>query len=470
MRSDPPTVPAELPIDEAVAKLAASGASCLVVVDAEDVPVGIVTERDVLTRVVPLAERGAPVATVATAPLKSVHPQDNLHQAIYKMRHAKLRHIPVLENSGQLVGVMSLVDALSVAAGQTLELIDMLSADDTLKSLKQVKQAQIDIAETLFDDGVHADDIQRALSDINLDLMHRAIDVCIASMASDGLGGPPVEFCVLIMGSAGRGESFLFPDQDNGFILDDYDDDRHTEIDGWFIELAERMTDMFNEMGFVYCPGYVMATNPLWRKTRTQWVEQLKLWIRRDNLNLARLGDIFFDFRAVWGREDFAQGLRRAIAELLPKQQRFLRDMYHEDAEGGVALGWFGRFVTVRSGEYKGKMNMKHQGLLPLIAPVRLMSLKHGITSTSTRRRLDKLHAGGVLEDDEHDYLKAAYRRLTNIVLRQQIADFRAGQQISYFVDPNSLSKRERDLLVDALKAVDRLRDRMKADLTGDIF
>jgi len=470
MRANPPTVVRTTSVGEAVARLAGSGASCVLVVDEAGFPVGIVTERDVVNRVAFAAETTAPVETVMTAPLKSVHPHDNLHQAIVKMRRAGLRHMPVLDDIGRATGVMSLTDALAVAASQTLELIDMLDADDTVEALKRVKQAQVAIADTLFADGVHADDIQQALSEINLDVMRRAIDICLDSMACDGFGEPPVDFCVLIMGSAGRAESFLFPDQDNGFILDDYADDRHTAIDGWFIELAQRMTDMLNELGFVYCPGNVMATNPLWRKTRSQWVEQLGLWIRRDSLVLARLGDIFFDFRSVFGREDFAQSLRRAIAELMPKQQRFLRDMYHEDAEGGVALGWFGRFVTVRSGEARGKMNLKHQGLLPLIAPVRLMALKHGIVATSTRQRLDALLRLKVLDADEHDYLRDAYRRLTDIVLRQQIADFRDGRKVGYFVDPDTLSKRERDILIDSLRSVERLRDRMKADLTGDIF
>ena len=39
-----------------------------------------------------------------------------------------------------------------------------------------------------------------------------------------------------------NGESFLFPDQDNGFILDKYPDDRHTSVDAYFIELARRVT------------------------------------------------------------------------------------------------------------------------------------------------------------------------------------------------------------------------------------
>ena len=470
MKTDPLMVPASASIGDAVASLAKSGASCLLVTDEQGLPVGLLTERDVVTRIALMDDRTGPVQRVMTAPIKSTYPHDNMHQAIVRMRQANVHQMPVLDDAGFAVGMLWLEDALEVAAGQTLTLIDMLAADDTVEGLRKIKQAQVDIADTLFADGVHADDIQQALSEINLDVMHRAVDISMQAMRDDGLGEPPVAFAVLVMGSAGRGESFLFPDQDNGFVLDDYPDDRHTEIDAWFIDLATRVTDMLNELGFVYCPGNVMATNPLWRKTRTQWRDQLKLWMGRDNLNLARLADIFFDFRPIHGRQDFVQELRRFIATLLPKQHRFLRSMYHDDAEGDVALGWFGRFVTVRSGDLKGKMNLKHQGLLPLIAPVRLLALQNGIVDTSTRKRMDALLEIGVLGADEHDYLSAAYRLLTDIVLRQQIRDFRAGNDVSYFVDPQTLTKRERDMLVDRLRAVDRLRGRIKADLTGDVF
>ena len=63
------------------------------------------------------------------------------------------------------------------------------------------------------------------------------------------MGAPPVPFCVIVMGSGGRGESYLYPDQDNGFILDDYPDDQHTELDAFFIKLAERMTRDLDMVG-----------------------------------------------------------------------------------------------------------------------------------------------------------------------------------------------------------------------------
>ena len=106
-------------------------------------------------------------------------------------------------------------------------------------------------------------EIQALITDINQGIHQRILETQLAAMKDAGWGEPPVLFTLLVMGSGGRGENFLFPDQDNGFILDDYPDAKHTAIDAFFIELAERMTRDLDTVGFPYCRGYVMATNPL---------------------------------------------------------------------------------------------------------------------------------------------------------------------------------------------------------------
>src|SRR6185436_9295277 len=106
--------------------------------------------------------------------------------------------------------------------------------------LAATKAAEANLAAELLDEGVAAPEIQRFLTDINCDLYRHLLDGALASMKDEGWGEPPVRFCALVMGSAGRGENFLDPDQDNGFILEDYPDDAHCAIDRFFVELAER--------------------------------------------------------------------------------------------------------------------------------------------------------------------------------------------------------------------------------------
>ena len=118
-------------------------------------------------------------------------------------------------------------------------------------------------------------ELQALLTEINFELHRRALVLAINGLAADGWGEPPVPFALIVMGSAGRGECLLAPDQDNGFILADYDDEAHARIDAYFVPLAERFTHLLDDIGFPLCLGNVMATNPVWRKRISEWRKQI---------------------------------------------------------------------------------------------------------------------------------------------------------------------------------------------------
>ena len=104
-----------------------------------------------------------------------------------------------------------------------------------------------------------ATDVLSLITYINNDIYRRVTCGILAEMD----GEAPVPFALIVMGSGGRGENFLYPDQDNGLILGDYPDADLDRIDGWFTEFADRMTLRMDAIGFPLCTGYVMATNPL---------------------------------------------------------------------------------------------------------------------------------------------------------------------------------------------------------------
>jgi signal-transduction protein with cAMP-binding, CBS, and nucleotidyltransferase domain len=273
------------------------------------------------------------------------------------------------------------------------------------------------------------------------------------------------------MGSGGRGESFLFPDQDNGFVLADYPDAVHDRIDPFFIELALRMTRQLDALGFPLCRGGVMAINPVWRKTASQWHVQLLGWIRRRNEVALQLCDVLFDFQGFYGETRLAEDLRAVILGLCRANPRFLRDMFGIQAEHRAGLGWFNRLLPSQDGpKHRGEVNLKYAGTLPLAEAVRLMALRRGIAETGTLARIDALAAIGDLDRDTSDHLRGAFDHITGLQLRQQIADFHARRPVGNFVDPEVLTARERDLLKDGFRAINTLRDRLKAELTGDVF
>lgn len=444
-------------------------ASCALVCDRSNRPHGIVTEQDIVRRLAFQLPPETPVSSIMTTPVVVVESSDYLFHAIAIMRRRGLRHIPVIDHDRAVAGMLALDEALTQISESTMELIDRLTHEATVEGLKKVKLAQIEVAEALFHDHVPVPEVQALLTEINRDIHARVVRRTLADLVSQGWGEPPVEFSLIIMGSGGRGENFLLPDQDNGFIIEDYPDEDHTSIDLYFLELADRMTKQLDEIGFPLCRGNIMATNPVWRKTLSQWKEQITYWMgRRSNVNL-RMSDIFFDFKHGYGAEHLSNELRGFVTDMAARNPGFLKEMFLIEADHRVALGWFGRLMRERDKQNReGMINLKYGGTLPLVEGIRLLSLKHGVPRTSTLNRIAELHDKEVLSDSEQDYLKGGLRHITSLLLREQIADYKSGGEVDNFVAEDSLSKREKDYLVACFKAVAELRGRLRTEFTGD--
>lgn len=454
-----------------IAHMAAGKASCIVVVDAAGRPVGIVTEQDIARRITFRLPGDTPVDAVMTSPVMTIERQDYLYHAIAWMRRHGLRHMPVTDRECRLVGMLYLHDALAVATDRLMRQIDRLTHETTLEGMQQVRAAQVELVENLFADNLPAPEIQQVLTQINNDMYRRIGEANLSEMKAEGWGDPPVAVATIVMGSGGRGENYLFPDQDNGFVLDDYPDAEHGRIDAYFIEMAERLCRKLNDIGIPYCNGYCMAVNPLWRKTLAQWVDQINLWGRKSNFVAIRLADIFFDFQPVWGRYDLAAELRHKVTGMVRHNHFFLKQMFQDQADHNVALGFFGGFTTEKEKrEFRGQVNLKYTGTIPLVEGVRLLALREGVEETSTLERIRALHDNGILTVSEHEDLSAAFHLITDILLRKQIGDYKAGRRVNYYVAPKSLARRDRLMLLDSLKAIDALRKRVRLEFTADIF
>ncbi len=78
-------------------------------------------------------------------------------------------------------------------------------------------------------------------------------------------------------------------------------------------------------------------------------------------------------------------------------------------------------------GPNQGRLNLKLTGTLPLVGAIRIMALRDRIQETGTVDRIAALHACGVLDDDQQEYLSGAYRHISTLLMRQQLEDYRAG-------------------------------------------
>ncbi len=456
----PPFLPAEASLAEALAVMTAARASAILAVDGEGRPVGILTEQDIARRVAFRLPPEAPLAAAMTAPVIGCAAGQGLWQAVALLRAHRLRHLPLLDARGRCVGMLHRADALEAASGAMLAHLDALAGDDAA-----VKRAQAGLATALLAEGLPATEVVALVSGINADLHRRILERVLAAEDTP----PPVPFTLLLMGSLGRGESLLRPDQDNGFLLDDYDDADHSRVDAWFRRVAERFCQALAEAGFTLCKGRVMAMNPLWRKTRTQWRDQLALWARNRHGAALLHADIFLDLRAGWGDEAPAEALRRQAMDLLQQEPAWAAMLAAQDARLQVGLTFWNGFTDDEPGA-GARTDLKLHGLMPLVAAARLAALRAGVTETATPARLAGLAARGRLSTAEAARLRDGFAALLDAVLRQQLADLAAGLPPGNLVDTAALASVERAALRDGLKATRGFARASAAYLTGGLW
>ena len=144
--------------------------------------------------------------------------------------------------------------------------------------------------------------------------------------------------------------------------------------------------------------------------------------------------------------------------------RRHFRDL--ERARGAIVT-LTGNRSTVLPFREEGEASLEMQRLYRALASP---SLREGVEDTATLKRIAALHEAGVLSDNDADYLRGAFTHITFLLLRQQLSDFRAGEKVGNHVHPDKLTEREKDMLVDSLKAIDDLRQRVHGEFTGDVF
>jgi CBS domain-containing protein len=103
----------------------------LVVLDPHDQPLGILTDRDLAVRV--LAKGKDPFATtvveVMTHIPKTIRENASIEQAISIMRSGPFRRLPVVDDAGKLIGLLSIDDILDLLAEEFRDIGALLKAE-----------------------------------------------------------------------------------------------------------------------------------------------------------------------------------------------------------------------------------------------------------------------------------------------------------------------------------------------------
>jgi signal-transduction protein with cAMP-binding, CBS, and nucleotidyltransferase domain len=444
------SVPPEITLVAASTIMADRGISSIVVSSPDGRALGIITERDVLRAVARSGGIGMqlPLSSVMSKPVASVPSDAFVFSAIGRMDRLKIRHLLVVNEKDMPVGMLSARALLRLRAGNALALGDEVSSAESASQLRNVLENIPDLAKNLIGEGVDSPTIAQVISQVLRDITAHSAVLSAKTMADEGWGDAPSPWCLLILGSGGRGESLFSADQDNAIIHMAEPEDHP-----WFAELGRRFCDMLNEIGIVHCKGGVMAKNPQWRRNLAGWKIEVERWISRgdgeDILNI----DIFLDFVPVMGERDLAIQLREFVLGKSAESKRFLTMLGGVTGEMRAPIGFFGGLKTERD----GRLDIKKAGLLPLVSAVRVLAVKNKIAATSTPNRLRNLADMGKINAAEAQDFTSDHALMLKIMLRQQIADRKIGLVNSARVDPKLFKPGERGELVAAFKRINNL-------------
>ena len=115
---------------DAARQMAQWNVGSLVVIDDQERPIGLLTDRDLVLRV--LATGGDPDAVTVEALMtrfpSTIGHQDTVEHALEIMRTGHFRRIPVVREDGRLVGILTLDDIVAVLVSELGAVQDIVEA------------------------------------------------------------------------------------------------------------------------------------------------------------------------------------------------------------------------------------------------------------------------------------------------------------------------------------------------------
>ncbi|MEL7215472.1 MAG: putative nucleotidyltransferase substrate binding domain-containing protein, partial [Pseudomonadota bacterium] len=273
----------------------------------------------------------------------------------------------------------------------------------------------------------------------------------LLALAEETLGLPPCPYLWLACGSQGRQEQTGVSDQDNCLILSNEVRPRDR---AYFVALARFVCDGLNTVGYVYCPGDMMATAERWCQPRSIWQGYFAKWIAEPGPEAQMLASVMFDLRPIGGDATLWEGLHAETLEAARGNSIFVSHMVSNALKHTPPLGLFRGFALEKKGAHRNTVDLKHAGVVPVTDLARIYALQGADPSVNTRARLAAAMDAGTLSASGGQDLLDAYDLIAETRLTHQTRQIRVGERPDNHMAPASLSELERSHLRDAFVVV----------------
>ena len=427
--------PPDTSIRDAAVAMSERNVGSVVVVDGGGKPVGIVTDRDLRTRVVAGdIPREAPVTAAMTTPVATIGPDPRAVDVQLAMVRGRVRHLVVTANGSTrspAVGVISQRDiVLALGSSPAAVLAEVPTARDPDELHRLRKRAERWLRTSTSRRGsVH--ELASITAEVNDAMTRRCLALATLELAAAGRHAPATPFCWLSLGSQGRREQLVRSDQDHAIVFagDELAHGERESVRRYLVDLADAASRGLEVVGFERCSGGMMASNPAWCLTTAEWARQLDTWIQEPTGGNLLDASTLLDRRPIAGDLALGESFCAATRGRVRHERRFLAFLARAAVDNPPPLSFFRSFVVERSGEHKDSFDIKQRAMLPLADAARVLTLELGISDPSTTiERYDRLRAAEPQNDDLYLAAAQAYDALMLFRARQGLSEGDAGR------------------------------------------
>ena len=424
----------------------------------EDKLIGIITDRDLRSRVVAASlDIHLPVSHIMTPNPAQIMGNRTLFDALALMTERNIHHLPVIDQQTLVpLGMVTASDIIRHQRGNVLFIIGELSKAENLYELTRLSWQ---LPHYFSAHAKKAGDY-----DIAGKILSQATDIMTRKLIGffqQANGKAPMMFAWLVYGSQAREDQTMGSDQDNGLLLAERPSEAQAE---YFAKMADYVCNGLAKCGIKLCDGNIMASNPKLRLSLEEAIEEAKRWVKAPTKDAIMHFNIFLDVRCAAGDISLFKQLQRQRAPLM-KQNMFLAALTRNSNEISVPLSMFQKFIYEKGRKEKDVIDLKTRAVALINNIARIYALADGVTLPNTLARLDALPENSQLSKKDATNLRDIWLFLNRLRWRHQLENKVTDNRVSV----SSLSSIEKHQLKAAFKAIERTNQAMVMKFSGGV-
>ncbi len=438
--------------------------SSLMVVDLQEQLLGIITEKDLVQRVVARGVNGELKAKdIMTKKPHTISRHDYYYEVLSAFYKNGVKHLPVVEGN-RLVGVVTLSNLIFKRDRGSMGILKTIE-EASFENLPVVKNAIYDVLSSLINDEISTIHTLEIVTKLYDRLARHCVKLAIHSLERQGKGTPPVPFAWYQMGSGARGEQFMLTDQDHFLVYTDPLEKDREHVAFYFSLLGEAIVEHMEKAGYSRCLGKMMSSEVQWRGSVTEWQQRLRGWALKATDGDLLLGYNFLSFRFLLGDASLHNRFARMVQIQLKSSQTFLYYMAQQEQNKPIPQINQSFLALFKGRGTHEVIDIKINALFPMHHCLQILGVQKNIITRTPLQLVDDLVqlgelSAGFADDISHAYEIALKTRI-QLAWKKHLRNESATTEIQFA----SMRRWQQDELTTMLTTVRALQSHLLAKL-----